>query len=88
MSASNSGPVPQLHFARNAAPPPPQPPRVPSFRVSLSLVAGGIFIALFLKYALHSVPEVRVHEADRSQQHLSQLLILLSYPCDKKAGAE
>ena len=65
MSASNSGPVPQHHFARNAGPQPQQPPRVPSFRVSLSLVAGGIFVALFLKYALHSVPEVRPQPADR-----------------------
>ena len=59
MSTTNSGPVPQLHYARTTGSPPPHPPRVPSFRASLYLVAGGIFIALFLKYALHSVPEVR-----------------------------
>ena len=82
MSASNSGPVPQLHFARSAAPPPPQPPRVPSFRVSLSLVAGGIFIALFLKYALHSVPEVRPHEAAAASQSMRHFAVL----CEKRVG--
>ncbi len=58
MSTNTSTLVPQLHYARNAGTVPPQPPRVPSFKASLYLVLGGIFIALFLKYALHSVPEV------------------------------
>ena len=63
MSANTSTPVPQLHYARNAGTVPPQPPRVPSFKASLYLVLGGIFIALFLKYALHSVPEVSTGHA-------------------------
>ena len=63
MSASTSTPGPQLHYARNAGTVSPQPIRVPSFKASLYLVVGGIFIALFLKYALHSVPEVSTGDA-------------------------
>ena len=75
MNASTSTPVPRLQYAQNAGRVAPQPLRVPSFKASLYLVVGGIFIALFLKYALHSVPEVSSGDAQgcaglaRAQDH-------------------
>lgn len=79
MSASTSGVVPQLHYARNPGTPAPQAPRTPSFKASLYLVAGGICIALFLKFALHSVPEVRM------QMHMNfkELSEAKSCDCDR-----
>ena len=63
MNASTSTPVPQLQYAQNAGTIAPQPLRVPSFKASLYLVVGGILVALFLKFALHSVPEVSIGDA-------------------------
>lgn len=87
MSASTSTPVPQLHYARNAGTAPPQPIRGPSFKASLYLVVGGIFVALFLKYALHSVPEVStgVHQnmqgsTGRGPQAGTRLSRQMKYP--------